>query len=172
MRPDRRFPADRSPAFFDSAFFGEILHQTGIDRKRDLTLIFLRAEQRGFVGIGEKAAFRHDSRMLGEIAKKEFLTAALDLAFVVGLQAAKLRLQTVCERFAVGIRVSIEHLCAGILRVSELILVNRDADGVVRRIEYRQTVIHIRGFLVGDAFNSGVVNGTVGVACHLDRVAG
>lgn len=148
----------------------KILRQTGKQRQCDLVLIFLIGQQRGLLRVGEKSAFGHHHRMLAEITEKQLLAAALDFAGILRLkQRPELRLHRLRKHFAAGIGLRIKHLCAAVLRIRKLILMNGDADRIFRRIQNFQTVIHVRAFLICDARNALIVDRAVGIPrdCHL-----
>ena len=136
-------------------------------------LIFLGFQQRGLIRIREKSAFRHDHRMLAEPAEEQLFAAALDLAVILRLKhRVKLLLHRLRERFASAVGRGIEHLRTAVFRIRELILVDRDADSVLRRIEDRKAVIHIGGLLIGDPLNALIVDRAVGVPRNLHLIAG
>lgn len=148
------------------------LHQSRINCKCDFALIILCFQQRRLIGIGEKTAFRHDHRVLAVIAEKQFFAASLDLAAVGRLKHLELRLHDLRKAFAAVICVREKHLRAAVLRIGKLILMNRNTDGAVRLIQNRKAVIHIRAFLIRDAFNAFVMDGSVGVARDMYFIAG
>ncbi len=110
--------------------------------------------------------------MLAVIAEEELFPAALDLTAVLRLEHLKLRLQHLRKALAAVIGIGEEHLCAAVFRIGKLILMNRDADGVLRFVENREAVIHVGAFLVRDALDPFVMDGAVGIPRDMHLEAG
>ena len=110
--------------------------------------------------------------MRAEIAEEQLLAAAFYGAVILRLKNAELRLHGLGKRFAFGICVRVKHLCAAVLRIGKLILVDRHADCVFRRIQNRKPIVHVGAFLVCNALDALVVDRAVAVARDLHLVAG
>lgn len=61
---------------------------------------------------------------------------------------------------------------AAILRIRKLILMNRDADCILRCVENFEPIVHIGAFLICNSFNTCVMNGAICVARNLYLEAG
>ena len=141
-------------------------------RECHLAAVLLRIQQRRLVGIGHEAALRHNCGIVAVITEEKLLAAELYLAVVIGLEKLpEPALQRPCKDFACAVAARIEHLGAFVFRVGELVLVDGYTDRIAALVEHGEPVVHVGAFLCGDALNSLVVYGPVGVPCYPDLIA-